>query len=329
MLLLLSGHPAGVTPYQGEIAMRKLLFVLLLCCSTVAGAKVTSIEFNFAPFTGDIKADHVKLVAGKVVVFVNNVPIASSDVEAHDVPVIFANREVGTALWVTADAMGPALRKGKNKIRVEFSPAGAGAYSGQFRWASVTDQETKSSSGNTSSSTNQANEGAEVRAGSGKMVFERAFDADFAADLPWQHYAPVTALTDADKQALVALAAERATMFKPDFSAVFQKLKETPTPGMQLDLAKLRSGKVLDKGYAAGVRVAAPTVAKIDFVLTGNPEVVVRGKTAEGLYPIDEKAMMRVKGEEVQMGLGMVLGVLYPSQIVAVKDPAGKWVVVY
>jgi hypothetical protein len=309
--------------------MRKLLFAMLLCCSTVAGARVTSIEFNFSPFTGDIKADHVKLVAGKAVVFVNNVPIAMSDVEAHDVPVIFANREVGSAVWVTAGSMGPALRRGKNKIRIEFTPAGGGAYSAQMRWASVTDKETKMSSGNTASSTNQADEGAEVRAGSGKMVFERSFDADFAADLPWQHYAAVTALTDADKQALAALAAARATMFKPDFSAVYQKLKETSTPGLQLDLAGIRSSKVLDKGYAAGVRVVPPTVDKIDFVLTGNPEVVVRGKTAEGLYPIDEKAIRRVKGEEVQMGLGMVLGVLYPPQFVAVKDPAGKWVVVY
>ena len=53
-------------------------------------------------------------------------------------------------------------------------------------------------------------------------------------------------------------------------------------------------------------------------------EVVVRSKTGN-LYTSDPKAFARIKGDEVQMGLAMVLGVLYPPQLVAVRDAAGKW----
>jgi hypothetical protein len=163
--------------------------------------------------------------------------------------------------------MGPALRRGRNKIRIEFVPANAkAAYDAQLRWASVTDQVTRTENGpGRVSATNQSNEGADNRKAVGKVVLEREFAADFAADLPWHHYPPVTALTDADK---------------------------------------------------------------LDFVVTGNPEVVVRGKTGN-LYPIDPKAIGRIKGEELQMGLAIVLGVLYPPQLVAVRDAAGKWAVVY
>ncbi len=68
---------------------------------------------------------------------------------------------------------------------------------------------------------------------------------------------------------------------------------------------------------------------KIDFTLTGNPEVVLRGGKGADLFPIDVAAIKRVKGQEAQFGVGMVLSVLYPQQMVVVRDPAGQWSVVY
>jgi hypothetical protein len=311
--------------------MRKLLVALLLSCSSLALAAVVNIEFNFTPFVGNpAKADHVESVAGKAMVFVNNVPVAEQDVDKRAVPVLFENREIGAAVWVPASSMGPALRRGKNKIRIEFVPANAKAvYDAQLRWASVTDEVTRTENEpGRVSATNQSNEGADNRKAVGKVVLEREFAADFAADLPWHHYPPVTALTDADQQALAALVAARAELFKPDFSAAYQLLKGANTPGLQLDLAEIQKSRILHKGYAAGIRIAAPSADKLDFVVTGNPEVVVRGKTGN-LYPIDPKAIGRIKGEELQMGLAIVLGVLYPPQLVAVRDAAGKWAVVY
>ncbi len=311
--------------------MRKLIVALLLLCSTLASAKVLNIEFNFTPYIGEpAKADHVETVPGKAAVFINNVPVAEQEIAKRTVPVLFDNREIGTAVWVPASSMGSALRQGKNKIRIEFIPASAKApYEAQLRWASVTDQVTRTEKGpGQVTSTNQSDEGAEVKKSVGKVVFEREFVADFAADLPWHHFPPVTALTDADKAQLTSMVAARAESFKPDFATAYQLLKNASTPGMQLDLAGIQKSKILNKGYAAGIRVGAPAADKLDFVLTGNPEVVIRSK-AGALFQIDPKAFGRIKGDELQMGLAMVLGVLYPPQLVAVRDAAGKWALVY
>jgi hypothetical protein len=311
--------------------MRKLFALLLLAAALPARAAVLNVEFNFTPYVGNpAKADHVQTVPGRATVFVNNVPIAEQEVDKGNAPVLFEQREIAAAVWVPASSMGPALRKGKNRIRIEFVPAdGKLAYEAQLRWASVTDQETRTESGpGRVTSTNQGNEGAETRKGPGKLVFEREFAADFAADLPWHHYAPVTALADADRQALAALAAARTEMFKPNFAAAYDFLQTANTPGMQLDVAGIRKAKILDKGYAAGLRVAAPAVDKIDFVVTGNPEVIVRGKGGS-LFPLDPKALNRIKGGELQMGLAMVLSVLFPPQFAAVRDASGKWTVAY
>lgn len=307
--------------------MRKLVLVLLLSCSTLVSAKVLNIEFNFTPYVGDpAKAKQVETVPGKAAVFINNVPIAEREVEKETVPVLFDNREIGPAVWVPAGSMGSALRQGKNKIRIEFVPANAKApYEAQLRWASVTDKVTRTEKGpGQVSETNQSDQGADVKKSVGKVVFEREFVADFATDQPWHHFPPITALTDADKQQLAALVAARAELFKPDFSKAYQFLKDARTPGMQLNLAGIQKSKVLDKGYAAGLRVGVLPADKLDFILTGNPEVVIRGKSGE-LFQIDPNAIRRLKGDELQMGLSMVLGVMYPPQLVVVRDAAGKW----
>ncbi|MBK7565262.1 MAG: hypothetical protein IPI21_13840 [Propionivibrio sp.] len=282
--------------------MRKLFVALLLSYSSLALAAVLNIEFNFTPFVGEpAKADHVETIPGKAAVFINNVPVAEQEVRKNTVPVLFDNREIAAAVWVPAGSMGPALRK---VTRTEKGP-------GQV------------------TSTNQSDEGRDSKKAVGKVVFEREFVADFATDRPWHHFPPVTALTDADRQDLAALVAARAEAFKPDFSTLYRVLETAATPGMQLDLEGIRKAKILDKGYKAGLRVAAPAADTLDFVLTGNPEVLIRSKTGRPLFQIDPKAFGRIKGDELQMGLAMVLGVLYPQQLVAVRDAAGKWAAVY
>jgi hypothetical protein len=312
--------------------MLPLLVLLLLAASQLAQAKVLGVEFNFTPYVGELAKDKVDTVAGKAQVFVNNVPVAQQDIGKKTVPVIFDDREVGSALWITAQSMGPALRRGANKLRIEFTPAnGTAAYAMQLRWAFVTDQERRSESGpGQVSSTNQAGEGADNRQGlTGKLVVEREFSADFPADLPWHHYPPVAALTDADKQELAALVAARAQAFKPDFAQAYELLGQAHTGGIELDLAGIRKAKILNQGYAAGVRIAPPAMDKMAFVLTGNPEVVLRGAGGGPLFAPDPKALQRIKGEQQQFGMAMVLSVLFPPQLVVVRDPAGKWQVAY
>lgn len=313
--------------------MRKWLLAWLLSGSSLVWAAVLSVEFNFTPFVGDVaKAKQVVSVPGKAAVFVNGVPVAEQEVDKGEMPVLFDNREVAAAVWITGGSLGPALRKGKNILRIEFTPTDTKAvYGAQLRWASITDQVSRTESGaGRVSTTNQANEGADNRKGlTGKLVMEREFVADFAADQPWHRYPPVTALSDADKQALAALVAERAALFKPDFAAAHQFLKSANTPGVQLDIDGIRKSKVLQKGYDAGLRIVAPPADKLDFVLTGNPEVAVRGKGGAPLFPPDLKAIGRIKSAELQMGLGMVMSVLYPPSLVVVRDPAGKWSVAY
>lgn len=312
--------------------MRKAILALFLLYSSLVSAAVLNIEFNFTPYVGDpAKADHVQTVPGKALVSINNVPLAEQEIPQRTVPVLFDSREIGAAVWVPASSMGPALRRGRNKIRIEFAPANATVpYDAQLRWASVTDQVTRTEKGpGQMSSTNQSDEGADNRKGAvGKAVFEREFAADFAADLPWHHFPPVTALSDADRQELGALVSARAAAFKPDFAAAYQLLMSAATPGVELNLAGIQKSRILHKAYAAGIRIAAAGADRLDFVVTGNPEVVVRAKTGN-LFSIDPKAIGRIKGDELQMGLGMVLGVLYPPRLVAARDTTGKWAVVY
>jgi len=74
---------------------------------------------------------------------------------------------------------------------------------------------------------------------------------------------------------------ERVKAFKPDFAEAYKILKNM----RDLNLAEMKKAKCLEKAYAAGVRVAVQPVDKIDFATTGNPEVVVRGKTGSLFNP--------------------------------------------
>lgn len=311
--------------------MRHLLAALLLCSATSAFAAVLNVEFNFTPYTGDrTAAKKVMTVPGKATVYINNVQVAEQQIDKHEEMVLFDDHEVSPAIWAPMASMGPVVRKGKNKFRIEFVPDNAkAAYEVQLRWASATDQETRTEEGpGRVQETNQSGEGAINQHATGKVVFEREFEADFATDQPWHHYPAVSTLTDSDRQALAALVAERADTFKPDFAAAYKVLGNAKNTGAQLDMEGIRHSKILSKAYAAGLRIKAPSADKLDFAVTGNPEVVIRAKEGP-LFNGDPNIFKRIKGEEMQLGLAILLGVLYPPQLVAVRDPSGKWVVVY
>ena len=59
--------------------MRSIALLLLLAAPVTA--KTLNVEFKFTPYTGDTKEDHVQVVPGKARVFVNNVPMATQDVD--------------------------------------------------------------------------------------------------------------------------------------------------------------------------------------------------------------------------------------------------------
>lgn len=307
--------------------MRKLFLSAVLAWSSAAVAAVVNVEFNFTPFIGDpATADQVETVPGNAQVFINNVFFAEQPVQRNRVPVLFEDRQITPAVWVPVVSLGPVVRKGRNTIRIEFQPDDSQApYHARLSWASVTDQAQQQGDAGNGSATNQADGGNSAQQGSGKLVFERAFVADFVPDLPWHHYPPVHTLNDADKQALAALVKARADSFKPDFSAVYRLLEGHSG----VDVATIRRAHCIDKAYAAGVRIASPPLDRLDFLLTGNQEVVVRNKAGDLYVPTDPKTFQRIKGDNMQMCAGMALSIAYPPHLAVVRSPAGKWEVVY
>jgi len=298
-----------------------LAAVLFVFGSSAVCAEVVNVEFKFTPYTGDTQADHVEAVAGKARVFINNVPVAEQEVDKHELPVLFDEREIAPSVWVPTRSIGPVLRKGKNTIRIEFEPTEAAPYKAQFSWAEVTDQTSERTEDSGSvKATNQSGEGKEEKQASGKIVFERAFSADFAEDRPWHHYPPVTALSDEDRQALGNLVKQRAEAFKPKFEGVYKILASV----QGIELAKVRKTKCLDKAYAAGVRLDSPPAEALDFATTGNPEVVLRSKTGP-LFAPDPSSFSHIKGEEAQMCAGISLSIAYPAQLIVVRKPDGSW----
>ncbi len=306
--------------------MRRILLALLVLWPSLVSAAVVNVEFKFTPFTGDpAKEDHVETVPGSARVFLNDVPLAEQAVRKDTVPVLFDDREIGPAVWIPMRSAGPGVRKGKNTIRIEFEPSDAAAsYQAQLSWASVLDSAKEEREPGHYSGTNQDAEGADNRKATGKVVFTREFTADFATDVPWHHFPPVTALSDEDTQHLTALLQERVGWFKPDFAALYKALARREG----IDVARVRKAKCLDAAYKAGVRVAAPTADQLDLVTTGHPEVVVQRKSGE-LFGLDRKAFEHIKGDQMQMCAGMTLSVIYPPRLIVVRMPNGGWEAVY
>ena len=301
------------------------LFLLLL--APLTRAAVINVEFKFTPFVGDPSEDEkVTTVAGKAAVFINNVPFTEQEVQVTQLPVLFDEHEVTPAVWVPMSSVGPVVRKGTNKLRIEFTPNDPGkSYRAQLRWASVTDEPVEEAAPGSVRATNQANEGVDDRkALKGKVVFEREFAADFALDLPWHHYPPVASLTEEDKQKIGALLQARAEWFKPDFAPLYRAIEENES----LKVDDVRKAQCLEAAYKSGVRVHSPPAGELEFLTTGGPEVVMRRKSG-ALFGLDEKTLAPVKDEEVQMCVGMVLSVVYPGRLVVVRKPEGAWEIVY
>ena len=303
----------------GGHAMRTAVLVVLLAWPVLGWGKVLNVEFNFAPYTGDTKADEVQTVPGTATVYVNGIMVASQVIKQDTVPVLFDEREIAASVWVPTQSLGSLLRKGKNRIRVEFAPSVATPYKAQLRWAQVTDQVQEEDTPGGSRSTNQANEGVETKDAKGKLTMEREFDADFATAQPWHAYPAVTTLTGDDKQKVLALAVERAGWFAPDFAGIYTALAGNEG----IEVAQVRAAKCLDAVYAAGVRIGPPKAGTYDITTTGSAAVVVQSK-GEMLYDIDRAAFDKVTDEDVQMCAGMVLGTIY-QRLIAVRTPDGTW----
>ncbi len=308
--------------------MRKLVVAGWMMLGVLAAsAEVLNVEFKFTPFTGDpVQEDMITTVAGTARVFLNGVPYAEQQVDEDELPVLFDDREIAPAVWLPTESCGPALRKGKNTVRFEFEPADPQApYRAQLRWASVLSESTEEIEDGRYAATNQGDEGVEEKETVGLVVFEREFQADFAADLPWHHYPAVTALNEADRQALALLVAERASAFQPDFAKLYAILEGNE----DLDLAQVKELKCLDQAYAAGARIGAASVEQLEYVTTGNPEVIIHAKESDLFFPADITAFERIEDEDVQMCVGMVLTMIYPPRLVAVRTPSGAWEVAY
>lgn len=301
--------------------------VVVLLSATAALANVINIEFKFTPFVGDpAKQDQVETVPGVARVFINNVPFAEQEVSRSEVPVLFEEREIAASVWLPAESCGPALRKGKNTLRIEFEPEDAKAsYRAHLRWASVMDETVENSEPGHYSATNQAAEGVDDKEAKGKVVFEREFTADFASDLPWHHYSSVATLNDEERKFIAALVAQRVEAFSPDFSKLYALLDGNA----KVDAAALRSAKCIEAAYDAGVRITSAAADKIEIVTTGQPEVVVRASDRPLFYPVDPSAFEKIEGDEAQMAVSMALFALYPPRLVVVRAPSGAWEVAY
>lgn len=303
--------------------MRSLILVAVMLWPSLGLTKVLNVEFKFAPYTGDLKAQTVEQVAGTVRVFMNGVPFAEQPVEKKAVPVMFDDREIGAAIWIPTESMGAALRKSKNTIRIEFDPADPKAvYRTQLRWASVTDNVHEKNENGKQQATNQEAQGSEDKEATGKVVVERTFDADFAIDKPWHHYPPVTAVSDEDKQQLMAMLKTRAEGFKPDFAAVYAELGKDK----KLKIDEIKKMKCLDAAYKAGLRIAPPAAEDLVISATGIPEVVITRKGGNGaLFTLDTAPFGKITDEEVQMCAGITIMRAFPPKLVVVRAPDGKW----
>lgn len=304
--------------------MKKLALAFLLLAAPLAPAAIINVEFKFTPFTGDpATEDHVTSVAGKAQIYLNNVPYGvEQEVKDEQVPVLLEGHEVSPAVWLPISSAGSLVRKGKNKFRIEFTPNDlTKTYRAHLRWDSVTDQVNDDFAGNSGKTSNQSDAGMDDRPNTkGKVVLEHEFTADFALDLPWHHYPSVTAVTDDDKNKIVALLKKRAAWFQPNFAGVYKAIEDNES----LKADDVRKAHCLEEAYKAGVRVPGPAAADLEFAITGGPEVIVSRK-GSSLFGVDEKSLAAIKDENAQMCAGMVLATVYPQRMSFVRKPDGTW----
>lgn len=78
-------------------------------------------------------------------------------------------------------------------------------------------------------------------------------------------------LSDADKQQIRALLAQRLQALQPDFKAFYAWLEKN-----NFKVAEIRKDKVLEKVHASGLRIKIADPARLEFIVGGGPGVMVR-----------------------------------------------------
>ncbi|HEX7880607.1 MAG TPA: hypothetical protein VF720_14425 [Candidatus Eisenbacteria bacterium] len=308
--------------------MLRILAILVgLVLASDAAGKVLNVEFKFTPFTGDPDAaDMVQTVPGHAVVWMNNIPVAEQEIEEEEVPVLFDEREVAASIWVPTESLGGMVRQGRNTIRIEFQPSnGRKPYRAQLRWSTVLDETSQREQGGTHAATNEADAGLDDRPATGKVTFEREFTAEFAMDQPWHHAPAVTALTDDDRKALAELVVRRLKAFAPDFAGIYELIGANGG----IDVEAVRKEKCLDKAWEAGIRIAAVPTDRIEFLTTGNAEVVIRAKEGPLYVPENMAVFETITDPEMQMCIGSALSGVYPPRLIVVRAKDGSWNVAY
>lgn len=304
-----------------------LMHAILLPAGGTAAGLGAVLNVKFTPYQGDSKSGPFATVPGQTRVYINNVPFVEQEVHLYDV--IAEDGAVGPAVWVAV--FGPVLRKGRNKVRIEFTPSNpTAAYRTQVSWGtesdSATSAEAKGAAPSNNQTNTQTNTGIENKpATRGKFFFERDLTVDTAADLPWHLYEPVKVLTDQDKKQLTAALANYLNLFQPNFDAAYAVLDDR---GLRADEA--RKIRCLEEAYSAKLIPNSSVPTQLEFVFTGNPEVVVRRKGGGNLFlEIDLKAYARIKDEGAQDCARLAIITLYPNRMAFVHDPAGGWRLVY
>ncbi len=312
-----------------------LLRVAPALLPAAALADTVNVEVSFTPYPGEPgQATEVRTVAGRVELVLNGVPMLDNPLEARKVLVMGtgpSGPELSPAFWLPVRGLQPVLRRGANLLQLRFTPEdGRIRYVSQFRWVVVTDRTTTTTTAEGATvSTNQAAEGGEQRESQGPVSFEHRFEAPFARAEPWHSDPPVVTLEPADRSAILALLARRATLFAPDFSAAYAYLAALPADrGLRLDVAAMRRERCLERGHAAGMRVLAPAATEVRLITTGSPVVVARG-VGPSLFPLANlpgtEPRLAALPEDVSLCVAVVTGVLSPPQRLLVKGQDGQW----
>jgi hypothetical protein len=312
-----------------------LLTPVLLLPPATATARPLNVEFKFTPYLPPAKnAEQVTTVEGVATLELNGVPLAEETLEAKSA-LVMAQREAGIevvpAIWINALQLQPLLRRGDNLLRLTFTPKnGDKPYRSQFVWTVIEDQTTTSTTGTgTQLITNHGAEGREDRQVSGPVTVQKAFQAPFARVEPWHAAPAVTALTPADRAAILELLRQRAALFSPNFEAAYRFLASRPKDqGISLDMPEVRRLGCLEAGYTSGMRVAAPADADLKLITTDSPVVVARG-VGDFLMSFPHQPGMAKRYEALPNDQGFCLAItfnmLFPKRMLLVKGMDGQW----
>ncbi len=312
-----------------------LLLVAPALLPAAALAETVNVEVSFTPYPGELgQAKEVRTVPGRVELVLNGVPMLENPLAATRALVMGSGPsgpELSPAFWLPLRGLQPVLRRGPNLLRLRFTPEdGRIRYFSQFRWVVVADTTTTTTTAEgTITATNQAAEGGQRRQSQGPVSFEHRFEAPFARAEPWHDDPPILALEPADRSAILALLARRAALFSPDFTAAYAFLDAHPADGgLSLHGAAMRQQRCLERGHAAGARLAAPALEQVRLITTASPVVVARGVGPSLFRPAHlpgTEARLAALPEDVGFCFAVVTNVLFPPQLLLVKGPDGQW----